>query len=91
MELIPLNKHIIIKRTAKEEKSAGGIVMPASEVEQPTMGTIIAIDPDTELSLAVGMIILFGKYAGKEFKVAGQDYLIIKDDEVIAMVDMSDG
>lgn len=86
MALIPLNKNIIVKRTAVEEKSAGGIILGDSEREKPTMGTIIAVDSATELPLAVGMIILFGKYAGKEFKVAGEDYLIIKDDEIIATV-----
>lgn len=86
MQLIPLNKHVIVKRTAAEEKSSGGIILGESEQEKPTMGTIISFDGQTEQPIAVGMIILFGKYAGKEFKVAGEDYLIIKEDEIIAMV-----
>lgn len=86
MQLIPLNKHIIVKRTAVEEKSTGGIILGESEQEKPTMGTIISFDSKTEQPIAVGMIILFGKYAGKEFKVAGEEYLIIKEDEIIAMI-----
>ncbi len=86
MELIPLNKRVIVKVTKAAEKSAGGIIIPDSGKEKPTMGTIISYDASTEQPIAVGMIILFGKYAGSEFNVAGEDYLILKEEEIIAVV-----
>ena len=90
MNLIPVNKRIIIKRTAAATLSPGGIALPESGQQTTTYGVVIAFDSEIKLPICVGMLVVFGKYAGSEFKVAGKDYLIIKDEELIALVNKDD-
>ena len=83
--LTPLNNRVIVKRTEKEEKSSGGIVLPSSEQDVPNTGIVIA--GATECTgIEIGNTVLFGNYAGSEIKLNGEKVLILKFDELIAKV-----
>ncbi|MDR2173980.1 MAG: co-chaperone GroES [Burkholderiales bacterium] len=94
MKLRPLHDRIIVKRVEEERKTAGGIVIPDTAAEKPSMGEVVAVGPgktdddgDTiKMSVKVGDKVLFGKYSGQEFKMDGQDYLHMREDDVIGIV-----
>ena len=94
MKLRPLHDRIIVKRLEEERKSAGGIVIPDTAAEKPSMGEVVAAgtgktDDNGKLvamGLKVGEKILFGKYSGQEFKMDGTDYLHMREDDVIGVV-----
>jgi len=94
MKLRPLHDRIIVKRVEEERKSAGGIVIPDTAAEKPSMGEVVAAGPgktdDNGKLLAIGVKvgdkILFGKYSGQEFKMDGQDLLHMREDDVIGIV-----
>ena len=81
--ITPLNNRVIIKRTAIEEKSAGGIIIPTDEQEKPTTGIVIA---SASAELEPGNTVMFSKFAGIELKINGEDVLIVKFEELIAKV-----
>ena len=91
----PLGDRVLIKRTAAEETSQGGIILPDSAKEKPAEGTVIAvgagkINPDGErvaMTLKAKDKVLFSSYAGSEIKLDGDDYLIMGEDEVLAVID----
>jgi chaperonin GroES len=93
MNLRPLNDRVIVKRLEEEKKSAGGIIIPDNAAEKPVRGEIIAVGPGKRsddgklvaIDLKKGDIVLFGKYSGSEVKVEGQDYLVMREDDVIAV------
>ncbi len=94
MKLRPLHDRIIVKRVEEERKSAGGIVIPDTAAEKPSIGEVIAVGPGktddngklVAMGVKVGERILFGKYSGQEFKMDGQDYLHMREDDVIGVV-----
>ena len=94
MEVRPLHDRIIVKRLSEEEKTKGGIIIPDSAKEKPAQGEVIAAGTGrrTEdgkiLSLEVkkGDKILFGKYSGTEIKINGEEYLIMREDDVLGIV-----
>jgi chaperonin GroES len=94
MKLRPLHDRVIVKRLEEERKSAGGIVIPDTAAEKPSMGEVIAVGPgktdDNGRLLAIGVKagdkILFGKYSGQEFKMDGADYLHMREDDIIGIV-----
>ncbi|MCI0507582.1 MAG: co-chaperone GroES [Gammaproteobacteria bacterium] len=91
----PLADRVLVKRLESENKSAGGIVIPDSAKEKPITGEVIAVGNGkiTEKgeiikpSVAKGDKIVFGKYSGTEVKFEGEDYLILKEDEIMAVLD----
>jgi chaperonin GroES len=93
MTLKPLHDRIVVEAAAKEEVSAGGIILPDSAQEKPLKGTVIAVGPGKRLDsgqiatvdIAVGDTVLYGKYAGTEVTVGGKDYLILRADDVLAV------
>jgi chaperonin GroES len=95
MQLRPLHDRIVVQRLDEGEQNIGGIIIPDSAKEKPQRGTVIAAgdgkpnDKGTRLALDLkkGDTILFGKYAGQEIKVDGVDYLIMKEDDVLAAID----
>jgi chaperonin GroES len=95
MNLQPLHDRIIVEAAAREEKSAGGIILPDTAQEKPLRGKVLAVGPGKRLdsgSLApidvnVGDVILYGKYGGTEVKVEGNDYIILRADEVLAVIE----
>ena len=94
MKLRPLHDRVIVKRLEEERKTAGGIVIPDTATEKPSMGEVIAVGPgktdDNGKLIASGVKagdkILFGKYSGQEFKLEGADYLHMREDDIIGIV-----
>jgi chaperonin GroES len=94
MALKPLHDRILVQRIEEEEQKVGGIIIPDSAKEKPQQGKVIAVgagkaDKDGKripLDVANGDTILFGKYSGQEIKVDGNEYLIMREDEVLAVV-----
>lgn len=94
MAIQPLHDRIIIEAAAKEEKSAGGIILPDTAQEKPQRGTVIAVGPGKRLDsgalapvgVNVGDTVLYGKYSGTEVKVDGQDVIILRAEDVLAIL-----
>jgi len=94
MNMKPLHDRVIIKRMEEEKMSAGVIVIPASATEKPIKGEIVAVgegkplDNGTVRALKVktGDKVLFGKYSGTEVKVDGTDYLVVREDDIFAVI-----
>ena len=94
MSLRPLHDRVIVKRLDQETKTASGIVIPESAAEKPDQGEVIAAGPGKrdangkriELDLKVGDRVLFGKYAGQSIKVDGNELLVLREEDVVAIV-----
>ena len=95
MKMRPLHDRVIIRRMEEETLSAGGIVIPDSAAEKPIRGEVIAIGKGKLLEngdlrpvdLTVGDRVLFGKYSGTEVKVDGEDLLVMREDDVMAVIE----
>src|ERR1700761_7567808 len=93
--LRPLHDRIIVKRLAEERTSAGGIVIPDSATEKPIQGKVIAVGNGKALEdgtvrpvdIKIGDTILFGKYGGTEVKIDGDDLLVMREDDVMAVIE----
>ena len=98
MNVRPLHDRIIVQRLDEGEQKIGGIIIPDSAKEKPQQGKVIAAgagktkDDGKRLPLDVkaGDTILFGKYSGQEIKLDGEEYLIMREDEVLAVIDDAD-
>ena len=94
MALRPLHDRVIVKRLDNERKTASDIVIPDSAAEKPDQGEVLAVGPGkrTEdgkvlpVDLKVGDKVLFGKYAGQSVKVDGDEVLVIREDEILAVI-----
>jgi chaperonin GroES len=95
MKIRPLHDRVVIKRTEEDSTSAGGIVIPDSASEKPSKGEVIAVgngkildSGDVRgLDLKVGDKVLFGKYSGTEVKVDEEDLLVMREDDIMAIID----
>ena len=95
MKIRPLHDRVIIKRTEEERTSPGGIVIPDSATEKPIKGKVIAVGKGRiledgkvrPLDLKAGDKVLFGKYSGTEVKVDGEDLLVMKEDDIMAVIE----
>jgi len=95
MKMRPLHDRVIVKRMEEERTSPGGIVIPDAAAEKPIKGEVIAVgngkildNGDVRvLDVNVGDTILFGKYAGTEVKVEGEDLLVMKEDDIMAIIE----
>jgi len=95
MKLKPLHDRIVVKRLEEEEKTAGGIIIPDTAKEKPQQGKVMAAgdgkfrDNGTRspLDVKLGDRILFSKYAGTDIKVEGEELLIMREDDVLAIVE----
>ena len=95
MALRPLHDRVIVKRLDNERKTASGIVIPDSAAEKPDQGEVIAVGPGkrTEdgkllpMDVKTGDKVLFGKYAGQTVKVEGDEVLVIREDEILAVIE----
>lgn len=93
MKIRPLHDRIVIKRKTEEDRTAGGLFIPESAKERPTQATVVAVgngrvqEDGTVVPLAVkaGDTVLFGKYAGTEIKLDGEELLIIREEDVLAI------
>ena len=95
MKIRPLHDRVVIKRTEEDSTSAGGIVIPDSATEKPSKGEVIAVGNGKildngeirMLDLKVGDKVLFGKYSGTEVKVDEEDLLVMREDDIMAIID----
>lgn len=94
MTVKPLQDRVLIRRLEEETKTAGGIIIPDSHKEKPAQGEVIAVGTGyrlqdgsvKELEVKQGDKVLFGKYSGTEVKVGAEDYLIMKEDEILGVL-----
>ncbi len=94
MKIRPLNDRVLVKRLESEEKTAGGIIIPDSAKEKPAEGEVVAVGPGklneagqrVALNIAVGDRVLFSKYGGTDVKLDGEDYLIMREDDILGVV-----
>ena len=94
MKLRPLHDRVIVKRVENETKTASGIVIPDSAAEKPDQGEILAVGPGKKdekgaliaLNVKVGDRVLFGKYSGQAVKVDGNEVLVMREEDIFAIV-----
>ena len=95
MTVRPLHDRIIVQRIEEEEQRVGGIIIPDTAKEKPQQGKVIAVGKGrvekdgkvTPLDVKSGDTVLFGKYAGQEIKIEGSEYLIIREEEVLGVIE----
>jgi chaperonin GroES len=95
MKIRPLHDRLIVKRTEEESRSKGGIIIPDSAKEKPTKATVVAVGNGKilengtvrPLDIKAGETILFGKYSGSEVKVDGEDLLILREEDVLGIIE----
>lgn len=94
MNIKPLHDRVVIKRMEEEKLSAGGIVIPDSATEKPIRGEVVAVGTGKPLdsgetralAVKVGDKVLFGKYSGTEVKIDGTEYLVVREDDLFAIL-----
>lgn len=94
MNLRPLQDRVLVKRVEEEEKTKGGIIIPDTAKEKPAEGEIVAVGNGkvaddgkrVALEVQVGDRILFGKYSGTEVKIEGDEYLIMREDDILGVI-----
>ena len=95
MNIRPLHDRVIVKRVEEEKASPGGIVIPDSSTEKPIQGEVIAVGKGklldsgelSKLDLKKGDRVLFGKYSGTEVKVGGDEYLVMREDDIMGVIE----
>ncbi|WP_423062974.1 co-chaperone GroES [Candidiatus Paracoxiella cheracis] len=95
MNIRPLHDRVVIRRLEEERTSAGGIVIPDTATEKPSRGEVVAIGAGKmldngeviPLAVKVGEKILFGKYAGTEVKIAGEEYVVMREDDIMGVIE----
>ena len=94
MKFRPLHDRVVVKRIDAEEKSAGGIIIPDTAKEKPMQGEVIAVGPGArdekgeiqKLDVKVGDRIIFGKWSGTEVKIDDEEYLIMKESDIMGVI-----
>jgi chaperonin GroES len=95
MKLKPLNDRVVVKRIEEEEKTAGGIIIPDTAKEKPIQGAVLAVGSGKlmedgsrrPLDVKAGDRVLFGKYAGTDIKIEGDELLIMREDDILAVIE----
>ena len=86
----PINDRVVVEPAQAEEKTAGGIIIPDTAKEKPQRGKVVAVGPgkkDHKMTVSKGDIVLYGKYAGQELNYEGHDYLIMREDDILVILD----
>ena len=89
MNIKPLADRVLVKPAAAEEKTVGGIIIPDSAKEKPLKGEIVAVGngtKDEEMVVKTGDSVLYGKYAGTEIELEGEQYLIMRQSDILAII-----
>ena len=89
LNIRPLADRVVIEPAEAEEKTASGLYIPDTAKEKPQRGTVVAVGPgkkDEPTTVKVGESVLYGKYAGTEINIEGQDYLIMRESDLLAVV-----
>jgi chaperonin GroES len=95
MKVKPLNDRVLVLRIGEEEKTSGGIIIPDTAKEKPQEGKVIAVGPGKvndegkkiALDVKAGDKVLFGKYSGTEIKIDGVEHLIMREDDILAIIE----
>lgn len=95
MKMKPLNDRVLVKRLESEEKTAGGLYIPDTAKEKPSKGEVVAVGPGKaaddgkriEMAVKKGDNVLFSKYAGTEIKLDGVEHLVMREDDILAIID----
>ncbi len=94
MRIRPLQDRVIVRRVEEQEKSEGGIIIPDTAKEKPQEGQVIAVGPGRRddgkvipLDIAAGDRILFAKYAGSEVKLGGEEHLILREEDILGVIE----
>ncbi len=95
MKFRPLHDRVVVKRVEEDTKTAGGIIIPETAQEKPSQGEILAVGPGARgedgkivtLDVKVGDRVIFGKWSGTEVKIDGQDLLIMKESDILGIVE----
>lgn len=90
MKLTPMADRVLLKAFEAEEKTASGIILSAANKEKPVISEVVAVGPgdkDTEMVVKVGDKVVVGKFSGTEIKVDGQEYTIVKQNDILAIVE----
>ncbi len=85
----PINDRVVVKPAPADTKTKGGIIIPDTAKEKPQRGEIIAVGPGkdgNEMTVSKGDIVLYGKYAGQELNYEGEDYLIMREDDILVIL-----
>jgi chaperonin GroES len=86
----PINDRVVIKPAAAEETSKGGIILPEQAKEKPQRGVVVAVGPGKDanaMTVKVDDVVLYGKYAGQEISHAGDDFIIMREDDILVILD----
>ena len=89
LKIKPLADRVLVEPMAAETKTASGIIIPDNAKEKPQKGKVVAVGSgtkDEKMTVSVGETVLYGKYAGTELKFEGQDYLIMRESDILAIV-----
>ena len=97
MKFRPLHDRVVVRRLESEERTAGGIIIPDTAKEKPQQGEVVAVGPGARnekgelvaLDVKAGDKVLFGKWSGTEVKIDGQDLLIMKESDILGIVEIS--
>lgn len=95
MQFRPLHDRVLVRRTDEDEKTAGGIIIPDTAKEKPQQGEVVAVGPGTRneagellpLDVRIGDRVLFGKYAGSEVTIDGEEYSIMKESDILGVLE----
>ena len=95
MNFRPLNDRILVKRSSSETTTKSGIIIPDNAKEKPMQGTVIAVGPgkthedgsQSPLIVQEGQIVMFRKYAGTDVKIGGEEHMILREDEILAIIE----
>ncbi|WP_294513913.1 co-chaperone GroES [uncultured Bilophila sp.] len=94
MSLKPLNDRVLVKRLESEERTASGLYIPDTAKEKPSKGEVVAVGPGKHaddgklvpMTVKVGDMVLFNKYAGTEVKIDGAEHLVMREDDILAII-----
>jgi chaperonin GroES len=86
ISLKPLGDRVVIEPIEQDSMTAGGIVLPDTAKEKPQEGTVLAVGPDVEAELTEGDRVMYAKYAGTEVKMDGKEVIILREDDILAIV-----
>jgi chaperonin GroES len=89
LNIKPLADRVLVEAAAAEDKTAGGLFIPDTAKEKPQKGTVVAVGPgkkDEPMTVKVGDLVLYGKYAGTEITVDGANYLIMRESDIVAVI-----
>jgi chaperonin GroES len=89
LNVTPLHDRVIVKADAAEEKTAGGIIIPDTAKEKPQRGTVVAVGAgkkDEPVTVKAGDTVLYGKYSGTEISIDGQELLIMRESDILAII-----